>query len=132
MENQKFNDTGSKAQARVILKKILKSLSQERRAQASQDACALLYQESRAASFVLSFASFGFEIDLWPLNRQWMQEQRLVLPRLENNHLTLFLVTQYDHLEKHAFGMLEPIPSLCQVCDPSTMNIALIPGLGFD
>lgn len=131
MANQKIN--ADKNQWRLRLKKIRQELSEDRKAQASLIACQELKQRCQHAQFVLSFASFGSEIDLWPLNQALAREGRLVLPLMAvNHHLELFQITHFNQLEKHSLGMLEPQASICNRIDPSLVEIALIPGLGFD
>jgi 5-formyltetrahydrofolate cyclo-ligase len=121
-----------KKEWRRRLKKIRQELDPQRRERASTQACKQLSQWCKSARFVLSFASFGSEIDLWPFNRELASEGRLVLPRLEKNHLHLFHLSDISHLESHPKGWLEPQVSHCFPIDFSLIDIALIPGLGFD
>jgi 5-formyltetrahydrofolate cyclo-ligase len=121
-----------KQQWRQRLKKICQELSIERRAQASAQACQGLSKSCQAIRFVLSFASFGSEINLWPLNQELAKEGRLVLPYVTEENLLLFQVAHLSHLQPHRWGMLEPKISICPPVDPSLIEIALIPGLGFD
>ena len=144
MENQKFDSYSSdsltpiaiaalKQQWRLRLKLIRQETPLDRRQIASIQACEDLSRRCQQARFVLSFASFGTEIDLWPFNRKLAAERRLVLPlMLENGKLQLFQVTDFNQLERHHWGMLEPKISECTAIDTSLVEIALIPGLGFD
>lgn len=140
MENQKFNSPHSpltiaavKQQWRELLKKLRQNLSADRRIKASIHACQQLGKLCEAAPYVLSFASFGSEINLWPFNQELASQGRLVLPRVEvDTTLQLFQVSDFNQLELHRLGMLEPKISECPLIDDSLIPIALIPGLGFD
>lgn len=134
MENQKFNP--NIAALKKSLRKHLRSIREEidpvRKKQASILACETLPTLCHQALFILSFASFGSEIDLWPFNEALLTEKRLVLPRMRDVALHLYQVPNRDALEKHPLGFLEPIPSLCNPIELSKIDIALIPALGFD
>lgn len=137
MANPKFDSHASiaalKQQWRQSLKKIRQELPPNRQKQASSQAYQVLNKKCQHARFVLSFASFGSEINLWPLNQQLANEERLVLPRIiAEKELQLFQVTHFDQLETHRWGMLEPKIADCPSIDLHLVEIALIPGLGFD
>lgn len=137
MANQKFNShspiAASKQQWRALLKKIRQELPINRRQEASSQACQQLGKICQLNHLILSFASFGSEIDLWPLNQELCTEGRLVLPALTaEKGISLFLVNNLKQLEPHRWGMLEPMVSICEQVNPSLIDIALIPGLGFD
>lgn len=103
-----------------------------RRKESSAKACAGLSSLIKNYKFILSFPSFGSEIDLWPLNQELSNQGRLVLPRLSGQELQLYQVDILSHLEPHSWGQLEPVPSLCRPFELSSIEIALVPGLGFD
>jgi 5-formyltetrahydrofolate cyclo-ligase len=136
MENLKSDSDSSlsvlKRQERLRLKQIRQGLDPKRREDASSKACRELMRLTKSAPLVLSFASFGSEINLWPLNLKLASKERLALPCLIEDQLNLYKVTDLDQLEPHGFGMLEPNPSQCVPIDFSLIDIALIPGLGFD
>lgn len=136
MASPKSDFSGSivalKQQWRRRLKKIRQELSHDRRKQASTHACQFFNISCQAAHFVLSFASFGSEINLWPFNQELAIEGRLVLPCVKEGKLLLFQVAHFSDLEPHQWGMLEPKISVCPPIDISLIDIALIPGLGFD
>lgn len=133
MENQKVDPVRQyKTKQRDFLKALRSGISFNRRKQASNDACEHLYSLLKSAHLVLSFASAGTEINLWPLNRRLAQEKRLVLPKLDQNRLELFRVMHCKDLKRHAWGILEPDSSICEPCNFSRIHSVLIPGLGFD
>lgn len=139
MANQKFDShspiaiAALKQQWRIRLKKIRQELSPDRHKKASLDACQQLIKKCTEARLVLSFASFGSEIDLWPFNQKLAEDGRLVLPVItEENRLTLFQVDHFSQLKRHQWSILEPNLSVCAPIDISLIDVALIPGLGFD
>lgn len=135
MANRKFNSpiAAAKQQWRARLKKICQELPPDRIQEASLHACQQLSKMCLSNRLILSFASFGSEINLWPLNQALCDEGRLVLPAVSDEKgLLLFLVTHLNQLEPHRWGMLEPRISVCEQVNPSLIEIALIPGLGFD
>lgn len=121
-----------KAQLRHQLKITTKALDPIRQVNASKEACAELNLLSKQAHLVLSFASFGSEIDLWPLNLLLATGGRLVLPRMQDKELHLYHVKSMDDLELHPWGLKEPNPSQCALIQATSIEIALIPGLAFD
>lgn len=137
MANQKFDSHASpiailKQRWRRQLKKICQELPLKRQQEASAQAHLQLSRKCQKARFVLSFASFGAEINLWPFNEELATSGRLVLPLIVEKKLCLFQVTHFSQLEPHRWGMLEPKISNCNPIDISLVEIALIPGLGFD
>ena len=126
------NSPSSKKWLRQNLKQIRQSISSQRHLQASKEACKFIYQQSQAHAFILSFASFGSEIDLWPLNQILAQENRLILPGIINHQIYLYQVNDLETLLTHPWGIREPNPSLCLTIDQALISLALIPGLGFD
>lgn len=121
-----------KQQWRQRLMTVRQAIEPVRRKEASEQACEKLKTLTQQSLFILSFASFESEIDLWPLNQALAEEGRLVLPRLHDRELHLYQVKDFDHLEHHKWGFQEPVPSRCPLVDLSEISIALIPGLGFD
>lgn len=122
----------SKQQWRNHLKYIRQHLPKNRQEQASKLACKQLSAICQNSRFVLSFASFDSEINIWLFNEQLCTEERLVLPLLSKNKLELFLVSNLNQLIPHHWGMLEPNPLKCLRLNLSEIEYALIPGLGFD
>ena len=135
MANRKFDENPAaalKQQWRQLLKIIRQEIDPRRRKEASELAYEKLKLLTQKAGFILSFASFGSEIDLWPYNKFLAEEGRLVLPRIADEELHLYQIQDFNHLESRTWGVQEPIPSLCCLVDLSEIVIALIPGLGFD
>lgn len=138
MANPKFNShppsiVDLKQQWRQRLKDIRQGLNPQRRQEAAAHACLQLKQWCQSTDLVLSFSSFGSEINLKAFNQQLAKEGRLVLPKMMGEQqLQLFRVTDFSHLELHRWGIFEPKTFGCPSIDISLIKIALIPGLGFD
>lgn len=81
---------------------------------------------------ILSYGSFNDELNTWKLNQQLACEGRLLLPRVEGNHLIIHHVTDLqEDLTPSRWGILEPKPS-CPTIAPTQISLVLIPGLAFD
>lgn len=124
--------TVSKQARRNKLKAIRDGIPPQRRKEASERTCAEIIGLLEPEGFILSFPSFGSEIDLWPLNQELAHRGRLVLPRISGKDLILYQVDHLTHLEPHTWGQLEPVPSLCRQVDLNLIEIVLVPGLAFD
>jgi len=82
---------------------------------------------------ILSFVSFGSEIELMPSNQIFIRERDLILPRCNPKLLELYSVKNFDRdLIKGSYGTLEPNPEVCLRIDPTTIQLVLVPGLAFD
>ncbi len=120
-----------KAEIRKSFLALRDSLSLTRRAEASS----LAYKELEKLSFkrILSFFSFGSEIDLFPFNCLLAQQGRLVLPKRNGPELDLYRVTDlFNDLDIISLGLREPISDVCEKIDPSSIDLALIPAIAFD
>lgn len=107
-------------------------LSLFRREQAAKKAFHTLACKVESHSLVLSYASFGSELNVWELNLKLAADNKLALPRIIGNKLRLFTVSDLSKLERNRFGILEPNPALCPEVKPELISLALVPGLGFD
>lgn len=122
MENQKNK-------IRSLMKARLLALSSSRRQEA---ALALLNTFAKPEGLVLSYSSFGDELETEALNSQLAQSNKLVLPKMEGEHLHLYLVHSLQDLMQNSFGILEPNPILCKQVSLSQIPTILIPALSFD
>lgn len=122
----------TKSEWRQLLKERRRGLSKQRYREASEDAYKTLLSLCEQHRYVLSYASFGSELDMWKLNEQLMKSNQLILPRLLGDILELYQVQSYEQLEKHAWGMLQPNPDYCLSIPPEEIDLILVPGLGFD
>jgi 5-formyltetrahydrofolate cyclo-ligase len=59
--------------------------------------------------------------------------KKIILPRVDKNKLNLYFVSNLkDQLEKGAYGIMEPAPLLCKRARAADIDLAVIPGIGFD
>ncbi len=120
-----------KTELREVYRALRKQIPQTRREEASQ--ALFLKLALNPAKRILSFASFGSELNLSHLNRIYASQERLVLAQVQQEHLELYLVKDLkrDTLES-GFGPREPNPALCEKVDSNTIDLVIVPGLAFD
>ena len=73
---------------------------------------------------------FG-EIDLTSINRLLAKANKLLLPRIEKNHLTFYLVKDLE-TDLELGTPPQPNPERCQHIALSGKELLLVPGLAFD
>ena len=120
-----------KADIRKSFLALRDALPTQRRLEASS----LAYHElgKLSARSILSFFSFGSEIDLYPFNCLLAEQGRLVLPKRNGKELELYRVKDlFNDLEIISLGLREPIPARCEKIDPASIDLALIPAIAFD
>ena len=85
-------------------------------------------------SKILSFSSFKKEINLTKLNQLLASENRLLLPKMVNNTLEIFEVSnlETDLVPSLKFNILEPNPIFCKKFPVNKISCVLVPGLIFD
>lgn len=121
-----------KSRCRAIFKAIRQHIPEARRLQASEAACETLAHLIAPKTLVLSFASAGSELNVWPLNQYLASKGQLVLPRIQGENLELFKVAYQAPLHPNQWNIWEPDPSTSVLVDPKEIDLALIPGLAFD
>lgn len=106
------------------------SIPAERRFTASQQALDYLKERLKSCKRVLSYVSFRDEFDTAEINSWLASEGKLVLPRVEGEHLELFEISQPEmDLERGKWGIFEPKMACRHIDD---VAFALAPGLAFD
>ena len=129
-----------KARLRRQCHQIREGMSADTVSAASRDICDHLsrWPIFLRANTVLGFIAFRNEVDLGPLVERWSQKHWL-MPRVvegtelvsgQKPHLALHSYIP-EHLKRHRFGMLEPLPSAKRI-DPSEVEVILVPGVAFD
>lgn len=118
---------------RITLKEMRNLLTLQRREEAT---CSLTTQLLPTLSHypsILSFVSFGSEINTSSLNHALASEKRLLLPKMEGNSLKIFRVNDLKtELIVNAYGIYEPNPGLCEEVAIRGISVVLVPALGFD
>lgn len=121
-----------KTDLRLQYKKIRSSLPPLRR-QAAASSLFSFFQKELEGKKVLSFASFGSEIDTSSLNRWLAEKNSLFLPRVEKTEIEIYNVADPKlDLLLSPFGILEPCPKRCQATAFESIDIVLVPALAFD
>jgi 5-formyltetrahydrofolate cyclo-ligase len=114
---------------RTHASELLKALPWQRRRAAGFAAVAELQEKLAQFKHVLSFTSFGTEIDLWPLNARLAKEKRLCFPYFS---LKIFEVESLSSLHPGKNPNLEPDPSRCREIALEEIDCILTPALLFD
>ncbi len=122
----------SKKELRTDAKNIRKKISLARRLEAKQE----FFKNSfcyESYPKILSYASFEDEFDMWEYNELLAQQGRLLLPKMIENTLHVFYVTDsFQQLKVGKWGIKEPDPSLCEEVPLSTLSLVFVPALAFD
>ncbi len=87
------------------------------------------------ARTLMLYASMRDEVPTHTLIERLLSAgRRVALPivRRGDKTLTLSCLSSLDDLRPAQFGVPEPMPHTRQVCTPSSVEVALIPGLAFD
>lgn len=122
-----------KEELRLYLKEKRKNISEKRRKDSEQKILDDLYPSLAGYSTVLSFASFGDEINMWPLNEILCGEKRLLLPKIHKDTLEIYYIENLEKdLIKGKWNIWEPNTRKAEKQPFSQVYCALIPGLGFD
>lgn len=93
--------------------------------------------EYREASVILTYLSFGAEVETRGLiGRAWADGKVVTLPRCVpgTREMRWFEVDDLDHLMRSPFGVEEPVPDPARELDLGTgaRVLAIVPGLSFD
>lgn len=123
----------TKERLRKHFLKVRETLSTERREAASFELITMLAKILAPQSTVLSFFSFGHELDTTRLNSQLAYAGRLLLPKMVGDSLSVYRVSHPEmQCSPNAFGILEPDPKSCPLEELSSDSIILVPALAFD
>jgi len=123
----------NKHTVREELAVIRKCIPHKRRLEAQEALLMRLHPHLSPFHSILSFCSLPQEIDMASLNQLLASEGRLLLPKVEDDRLDLFHVTDLtEQLTRFSWNCLEPIPDKCTVRSIDTVDCVLVPALGFD
>ncbi len=112
------------------------ALPAARRAKASASIVAAVrgLSEVAGARTALGYAAFGAEVDVDPLLAAWLAEGVAVcLPFVDGADLGIAAVRDLDADCAPGWGgVREPSPARRQPADPRELDLAVVPGVGFD
>ena len=109
------------------------ALTPEERARRSDAAATNLFAlpEMNGASTVMTFWSFGSEVDTGLTIRRLADEgRRVVLPRVEGRTIVAVTYRPGDPVTEASFGAMEPTEK--DVVPPEAIDVVVAPGLAFD
>ncbi len=123
-----------KEKLRIFFRNVRKKISSERRKEASSNAFHFLKERLTPFQRILSFANTPEEIDLHLLNEWISMEKNLFLPKIEENDLCIFQITDLASqlLISNRFLLQEPNDQLCNAAELFSIDCILVPGLAFD
>lgn len=83
---------------------------------------------------ILAYYPFGSEIDTsLVIIRALKNNKSIILPKVFERELKLYYLDKLsEQLEKGEYGIMEPIPRFCRPAKIKDIDLAIIPGLGFD
>lgn len=87
------------------------------------------------ADLVLTFISTKIEVDTYMLIEQCFKDKkRVAAPRCVSGTrlMNFYEIKDLSSLERHSFGVMEPIPEKCKIVKDFTGSICIVPGLAFD
>lgn len=122
-----------KDEVRSLLKLKRSALSEDRKEGARQKLLSSLYPQLQSFRAVLSFVSFSTEIDTSYLNLQLAKNNKLCLPKVEKDGLSIYAVADLNSQLLFSYGLLaEPDPAKCKCVELKKIDCVIVPGLGFD
>jgi 5-formyltetrahydrofolate cyclo-ligase len=117
---------------RNLYKSIRSRISLERRKAASEACAKKILSLLSHSENILSFASKDVEIDMWPLNKILLGQNRLFLPKIEHDRINIYKISSLENLKLSSFSILEPDPKIHSQAKIFDVDAILIPGLCFD
>ena len=111
-----------------------KTLSINRKKEATNNATFYLKECLQNFNNILSFSSLTDEINLWEINELLFYQKKLNLPKIFNKHLKIYKIENFKNLQKHPkLSIFEPNPITdIEILDLNSIDCVLVPGLLFD
>ncbi|OFW53736.1 MAG: 5-formyltetrahydrofolate cyclo-ligase [Actinobacteria bacterium RBG_13_35_12] len=83
---------------------------------------------------ILIYYPFRSEVDVTIIIKKALKNKKnIILPRIDKHNLNIFYVNDLKkQLEKGTYGIMEPAIGLCRPADISDIDLAVVPGVGFD
>ncbi|MDQ0418409.1 5-formyltetrahydrofolate cyclo-ligase [Croceifilum oryzae] len=119
-----------------LLKKRMYRSEEESRHMAQQICARIVHWIGYMNSDMIAvYASFRNEVDMEQVvENAWEDGKRVVFPKSypETKDMKFFEVRHGSELRKGAYGIMEPAEEFDREVDPQTIQLALVPGVGFD
>lgn len=107
-------------------------MTEERRIEAKRTVTLHILKMVAEYKTVLSFFPLGKEINLSTVNKELLAQNKLLLTKIEKDHLVPYQVQDLQHdLIRNDLGVLEPDTDKCTKVQ-ETIDCVLVPGLAFD
>jgi len=90
---------------------------------------------SSAQPTLLTFMPFRSEVDVNPLTLRWWEAgNRVVIPKVDKALRTMeaYEINSFEELEPGAWGIPEPRSTATKFTTLASIDVIIIPGLGFD
>jgi 5-formyltetrahydrofolate cyclo-ligase len=83
---------------------------------------------------ILIYYPSGSEVDTTVIIEEALKNKKsIILPRVCDEELELYFVSDPEaQLEKGAYRIMEPVPSLCRPAKISDIDVVIVPGISFD
>ncbi|TCP65340.1 5-formyltetrahydrofolate cyclo-ligase [Baia soyae] len=111
--------------------------SEEDSNQMAQKICAQIvhWNGYMNSDIIAVYASFRNEVNVGQIvENAWENGKKVVFPKSypETKDMKFFEVRHGRELRKGAYGIMEPVEELSSGVDPQMIQLALVPGVGFD
>lgn len=86
----------------------------------------------KKAKIIFLYVSIPDEVSTFGIIKKYPGKKHLIVPRVQGKHrLSLREIQNLKHLERRAFGILEPKTHLPKI-KPDKIELAIVPGIAFD
>lgn len=119
---------------RKRIKALIKELTEQEKSLLSQQISAKLEQNERFvnAQTVMLFASLPDEVDTSILLQKYKNKKNILLPVVKGDKLLLRHFQDFNHMQKGAFGIQEPVCLGNAFTDLKKIDLVITPGVAFD
>lgn len=137
MENVTYDIREYKKALRAEFKKVRTEMEPELKSKRDSSIFSRIISTNayKDADTVLTYVSTGIEVDTIMLIEKALADGKTVaVPRCVDGtrDMDFYCIKGMDDLEKHTFGVLEPVPEKCRKLEYFGDALCIIPGLSFD
>ena len=135
--NRSLSIQEQKALLRNKLRQKLEGLKLEERKERSENILAKLFSHSKfkKSEHLLIYISCGFEVQTRSLVEEALsRDKKIYVPRIDPEEKKILMIETSDlnELKPGSYGVMEPPLDQARVGDPQDLDLAIVPGLGFD